>query len=94
MRNFTRKYRQLDTSIYMRTLVLEIMYIHYIYKPRYYTVKMFGLLQPYFGHLSCMPVVCVTHYKLQKDASYLNQRLRSLSMRIFLQKASFVVPLL
>ena len=26
---------------------------------------MFGLLQPYFGHLSCMPVVCMTHYKLQ-----------------------------
>ena len=23
----------------------------------------------------CMPVVCVTHYKLQKDASYLNQSL-------------------
>ena len=22
-----------------------------------YTVKTFGLLQPYFGHLSCMPVV-------------------------------------
>ena len=37
------------------------------------TVKTFGLLQPYFGHLSCMPVVCVTHYKLQRDASYLNQ---------------------
>ena len=41
-----------------------------------HTVKMFGLLQPYFGHLSCMPVVCVTHYKLQKDASYLNQSLK------------------
>ena len=41
----------------------------------YYTVKTFGLLQPYFGHLSCMPVVCVTHYKLQKEASYLNQSL-------------------
>ena len=40
-----------------------------------YTIKTFGLLQPYFGHLSCMPVVCVTHYKLQKDASYLNQSL-------------------
>ena len=23
----------------------------------YYTVKTYGLLQPYFGHLSCMPVV-------------------------------------
>ena len=33
-----------------------------------YTVKRFGLLQPYFGHLSCMPVVCVTHYKT--SASY------------------------
>ena len=26
----------------------------------------FGLVQPYFGHLSCMPVVCVTHYKTSK----------------------------
>ena len=28
-----------------------------------HTVKTFGLLQPYFGHmhLSCMSVVCVTH---------------------------------
>ena len=26
----------------------------------------FGLLQPYFCHLSCMPVVYVTHYKLQR----------------------------
>ena len=25
-------------------------------------VKTSGLLQPYFGHFSCMPVVCVTHY--------------------------------
>ena len=30
-----------------------------------YTVKTFGLLQPYYGHLSCMPVVYVTLYKLQ-----------------------------
>ena len=30
-----------------------------------YTVKTFGLIQPYFGHLSCMPVVYVTRYKLQ-----------------------------
>ena len=28
-------------------------------------VKTFGLLQPYFGHLSCMPVVYVTCYKFQ-----------------------------
>ena len=28
-------------------------------------MKTFGLLQPYFGHLSCMPVVYVTRYKLQ-----------------------------
>ena len=28
------------------------------------TVKTFGLLQPYFDHLSCMPVVYVTRYKL------------------------------
>ena len=25
------------------------------------TAKTFGLFQPYFGHLSCMPVVYVTH---------------------------------
>ena len=31
----------------------------------WYTVKTFGLLQPYYGHLSCMPVVYVTLYKLQ-----------------------------
>ena len=31
----------------------------------YITLKTFGLLQPYFGHLSCMPVVYVTCYKLQ-----------------------------
>ena len=30
-----------------------------------YTVKTFGLLQPYFGCLSCMPAVYVIHYKLQ-----------------------------
>ena len=30
-------------------------------------VKTFGLLQPYFGHLSCMPVVYVTHYKTSKE---------------------------
>jgi len=38
-------------------------------------MKTFGLLQPYFGHLNCMPVVCVTKYELQRDASYLNQSL-------------------
>ena len=32
---------------------------------RSHTVKTFGLLQPYYGHLSCMPVVYVTCYKLQ-----------------------------
>ena len=32
------------------------------------TVKTLQLLQPYFGHLSCMPVVYVT-----RDASNLNQ---------------------
>ena len=31
-----------------------------------HTVKTFGLLQPYFGHLSCVPVVYVTRYQLQK----------------------------
>ena len=34
-----------------------------------YTVKTFGLLQPYFGHLSC-----ISHYKLQRDASYLVEK--------------------
>ena len=33
---------------------------------RCHTVKTFGLLQPYSGHLSCMPVVYVTCYKLQR----------------------------
>ena len=33
----------------------------------WFTVKTFGLLQPYFGYLSCMPVVCVTHYKTSKE---------------------------
>ena len=39
------------------------------------TVKTLGLLQPYFGHLSCMPVVYVICYTLQtsKDASNLIQ---------------------
>ena len=31
------------------------------------TVKTFGLLQPYYGHLSCIPVVYVTSYKLQAN---------------------------
>ena len=26
------------------------------------TVKTYGLLPPYFGHLSCIPVVYVKHY--------------------------------
>ena len=48
-----------------------------------------------------MPVVCVTHYKLQRDAPYLNQslsvveKLLSHIYRIFLQKAySYLVTLL
>ena len=61
-----------------------------------YTVKMLGLLQPYFGHLCCMPVVYVTHYTIQtsKDASNLVQSVVEkllyfvrLEIRIFLQKA-------
>ena len=60
------------------------------------TVKTFGLLQPCFGHLSCMPAECVTHYKLQRDVSYLHQSSREASsVRIFLQKAySYLVTLL
>ena len=44
-----------------------------------YTVKTLGLLQPYFGHLSCMPVVYVTRYMLQtsKDACNLIQSVAS-----------------
>ena len=34
---------------------------------QYYTVKTFGILQPYFVHLSCMAVVCVIS-KPQRDA--------------------------
>ena len=39
--------------------------VEFINWGEYPTVKTFGLLQPYFGCLSCMPVVCVTHYKFQ-----------------------------
>ena len=66
-----------------------------------YTVKTFWLLQPYFGHLSCMPDVCVTHYKTSKGCFLLNQslsvveKLLSHIYRIFLQKAySYLVTLL
>ena len=53
------------------------------------TVKTFGLLQPYFGHLSCMPVVCVTYYKTPKECFLYESKLKcsqeaSLSKRIFL----------
>ena len=68
---------------------------------RVYTVKTFWLLQPYFGHLSCMPDVCVTHYKTSKGCFLLNQslsvveKLLSHIYRIFLQKAySYLVTLL
>ena len=42
---------------------------------RLYTVKKFGLLQPYFGHLSCIPVVCVTHYKTSKQCFLIESKL-------------------
>ena len=68
---------------------------------RTYTVKTFWLLQPYFGHLSCMPDVCVTHYKTSKGCFLLNQSLSVVEKllfhiyRIFLQKAySYLVTLL
>ena len=56
-----------------------------------YTVKKFGLLQPYFGHLGCMPVVYVTHYKTSKQCFLIESKLNcsweaSLSNRIFLWK--------
>ena len=63
-------------------------------------VKVFGLLQPYFGHLGCMPVVCMTHYKTSKECFLFVSKLEcsweaSLSIRIFLQKAySYLVTLL
>ena len=38
----------------------------------YITVKGFGLLQPHFGHLSCIPFVCMT-YKVQGMLSNSNQ---------------------
>ena len=37
-----------------------------------------NILGYYCGHLSCMPVVCRTHYKLQRDASYLVWTVNSL----------------
>ena len=57
------------------------------------TVKTFGLLQPYFGHLSCMLVVCVTHYKLQKDASNLNQSLRVIEKLLPQLRSSYRKPI-
>ena len=41
-----------------------------------YTVKTFWLLQPYFGHLSCMPDVCVTHYKTSKGCFLFESKLK------------------
>ena len=42
------------------------------------TVKTFVLLQPYFGHLSCMPVVCVTHYKTSKGCFLFESKVEKL----------------
>ena len=41
-----------------------------------HTVKTFWLLQPYFGHLSCMPDVCVTHYKTSKGCFLFESKLK------------------
>ena len=41
-----------------------------------FTVKTFGLLQPYFGHLSCMSVVCLTHYKTPKGCFLFESKLK------------------
>ena len=35
-----------------------------------FTVKRFGLLQPCFGQLSCMPVVCMTHETVRFVVSF------------------------
>ena len=43
-----------------------------------YTVKTSGLLQPYFGHLSCMPVVCMTHYKTSKECFLFESKVEEL----------------
>ena len=70
------------------------------YVPLVYTVKTFGLLQPYFGHLSCMVAVCMTHYNTSKRCFLFESKLKcsreaSPSVRIFLQKAySYLVTLL
>ena len=45
------------------------------------TVKTFWLLQPYFGHLSCMPDVCMpdvcmTHYKTSKGCFLFESKLK------------------
>ena len=66
----------------------------------YITVKTFGLLQPYFGHLSCMLAVYMTHYNTSKRCFLFESKLKcsqeaSPSVRIFLQKAySYLVTLL
>ena len=45
-----------NTSEHAMKSKVRMIYYHSIR-----TVKTFGLHQPYFGHLSSMPVVCVTH---------------------------------
>ena len=42
----------------------------------HYTVETFWLLQLYFGHLSCMPDVCVTHYKTSKGCFLFESKLK------------------
>ena len=61
---------QPNNYAFCKILILIALCIYYIY-----IVKTLGLLQPYFGRLTCMPVVYVTCYTLQtsKDASNLIQ---------------------
>ena len=59
---------------------VEVMVIHNFEMLSFCTVK---LLQPYFGHLSCMPVVYVTCCKTSKDASNQNQSLSVVEKLVF-----------
>ena len=64
------------------------------------TKKTFGLLEPYFGPLSCIPIVYVAHYKFNKCLQFESKCSWKVSpfcwIRIFLQnayKSAFLVRL-
>ena len=68
-------------SVYIGCCVYHQQFQH-LYHPRInshegaYTVKTFWLLQPYLGHLSCMPDVCVTRHKTSKGCFLFESKLK------------------